>query len=237
MTAIYTEDTLRALNKTQLIKLFLKSQEHTKGIINSLTEEMKNLNENFKKLESDVAVVKNVNNILCKQIVSVERQCWKNAQYSRRECVEVVGLPSSIADDQLENTICRVLQHIGANITNEKIESCHRLNKNADRTIVKFLRRKDCEQVMRVKSELKKLKPADLDLSVGTKLYINESLCPYYRGLWNQCKKLWNRRKLFSFFTVNGSVRVKLQENGSYNIITHIDDLKEIFPEEDFTMF
>ena len=119
---------------------------------------MKNLNENFKKLESDVAVVKNVNNILCKQIVSVERQCWKNAQYSRR--------------------ICRVLQHIGANITNEKIESCHRLNKNADRTIVKFLRRKDCDQVMKVKSKLKKLKSADVDLPVGTKLYIDEVCVP-----------------------------------------------------------
>ena len=73
MTAIYTEDTLRALNKNQLIELFLKSQEHTKGIVKSLTEEMRNLNENFKKLESDIAIVKNVNNILCKQIVSVER--------------------------------------------------------------------------------------------------------------------------------------------------------------------
>ena len=39
---------------------------------------------------------------------------------------------------------------------------------------------------MRVKSELKKLKLADLDLSVETKLYINEVLCSYYRGLWNQ---------------------------------------------------
>lgn len=38
MTANYTEDTLRALNKTQFIELLLKSQEHTKGIINSLTE-------------------------------------------------------------------------------------------------------------------------------------------------------------------------------------------------------
>ena len=111
---------------------------------------MKTLNKNFKKLESDVVVVKNVNNILCKQLVSVERKCWKNAQYSRRECVEVVGLPSSIANDQLENIVCRVVQHIGANITDEKTESCHRLNKNTDRTIVKFLRRKDCDQVMKV---------------------------------------------------------------------------------------
>ena len=133
------------------------------------------------------AVAKNVNNIL---MVSVERQCWKNAQYSRRDSIEVVGLPSSIVDDQLENRVCRVLQHMGANITDEKIESCHWRNKNTDRSIVKLLRRKDCDQVMRVKSELKKLKLADLDLSVETKLYINEILCSYYRGLWNQSSDL-----------------------------------------------
>ena len=92
-------------------------------------------------------------------------------------------ITSSIADDQLENTVCKVLPHIGANITDGKIESCHRLNKSTDRTIVKFLRRKDYDQVMRVKSELKTLKPADLDVPEGTKLCINESLCPYYRAI------------------------------------------------------
>ena len=69
------------------------------------------------------------------------------------------------------------------NVTDEKIESCHRLNKNTDGAIVKFLRRKDWDQFMRVKSELKKLKPVEFDLAVGTKLCINESLCPYYSGL------------------------------------------------------
>ena len=81
MITIYTVDILGALNKTQLDEPFLKSQEHTKGIINSLTEEMKNINDNFKKLESKVVVVKNLNNMFCKQMASFERQCWKNAQY------------------------------------------------------------------------------------------------------------------------------------------------------------
>ena len=40
MAAIYTEDTLRALSKTQLTELFLKLQEHATGIANSLTEEI-----------------------------------------------------------------------------------------------------------------------------------------------------------------------------------------------------
>ena len=73
----------------------------------------------------------------------------------------MVGLPLSIADDQFENTVCKILQQTGANITGEKVESCCWLSKNTERTIVKFLRKKDCAQVLRVKSELKKLKPAD----------------------------------------------------------------------------
>ena len=80
MSGVYTEETLRALNKNQIIDLFLKTQEQANTTIASLTAEIKRLNENFQKLESDVSVVKNVNNILSKQMSSTERQCWKNAQ-------------------------------------------------------------------------------------------------------------------------------------------------------------
>ena len=67
---------MRALNKKQTIDLFLKSQEQANTTIVSLTAEIKRLNENFQKLESDVFVVKNVNNTLSKQMSSIERQCW-----------------------------------------------------------------------------------------------------------------------------------------------------------------
>ena len=90
---------------------------------------------------------------------------------------------------------------------------------------------------MRVKKNLKDLDATDLDLPAGTKLYINDSLCPYYRGLWNKAKKLWIKKKIFSYFTVTFTVRIRLQEKGPYCIITHIDDLKELFPDEDFSMF
>ena len=79
--------------------------------------------------------------------------------------------------------------------------------------------------------ELRKLKPSELDLTKRLKFYINESLCPYCRGLWNQCKKLWNKQQIFSFLTVNGSKRIKIRENDPYITITCIDDLKDIFLE------
>ena len=94
-----------------------------------------------------------------------------------------MGLPSSIEDKDLEPRVCRVLQDIDVGIMGESIEACHRLNKQSDTTIAKFSRWKDCEHVMRKKSELRKLKPSELDLPNAKKLYINGSLCPYYRGL------------------------------------------------------
>ena len=87
MTGVYTEHTLKALNKTQLIDLFLKMQDQTNSTIVSLMAEMKDLSSSFKRLESDVQIVKTVNNNLIKQLENTERQCWANVQYSRRECL------------------------------------------------------------------------------------------------------------------------------------------------------
>ena len=178
-----------------------------------------------------------MNDALVKQLSSVERQCWKNAQYSRRECVEIVGIPPSVEHDELEPTVCRILHHIGGNISGDKTEACHRLDENSDRTIVKFSSRKDCEHTMRVKKDLNDLDTTDLDLLAGTKLYSNDSLCTYYRGLWNKTKKLLSKKKIFSYFTVSDTVRIRLQEKGPHGIMTHINNLKELFPDEDCSMF
>ena len=99
--------------------------------------------------------------------------------------MEVVNIPSSAEHDQLETTICRILHHIGVNISGDKTETCHRLVKNNGGTIVKFSSRKDCEQTMPVKENLKDLDATDLDLPAETKLYINDTLCPIedYTGL------------------------------------------------------
>ena len=95
MTGVYTEDTLRAFSKTQLIDLFLKMQDQANSTIDSLMVEMIDLKSSFNRLESDVQTVKTVNNNLLKQLENTERQCWANAQYWRRECVEVIGIPKN----------------------------------------------------------------------------------------------------------------------------------------------
>ena len=133
-----------------------------------------------------------MNDALVKQVSFLERQCWRNAQYSRRECVEIIGIHTPIEHSDLEKTVCKVL-HIGADIFEDKIESYHNLNKKSYRIIVTFSRNKDCELVMMIQKDLKDLNPTDLDFPEGTQLFINNSLCP-------ECKKTMKKNKSFLRF-------------------------------------
>ena len=149
--------------------------------------------------------------------------------------MEVIGIPKSVDSKGLEHTVCKVFNSIGFDIEDDRIEPCHRLTKS-DRTFVKFSRRKDRQHLKRIKKGLKDLNPTNLSFPECTKIYVNDSLYPYYRGLWNECKKLWNNKKIYSCFTVNGTVRIKQVENGPYKSITHINDLRALFPEEQISM-
>lgn len=117
-------------------------------------------------MEPDIAIVKNFNNILLKQVLSAERKVWRTNQYSRREFVEILRVPASVDHKELKPTICKVLQHIGVDIIEERTESI----------LVNFSRRKDCQKVMRLKSELSNSEPSDTGFPEGTKLFRNKSL-------------------------------------------------------------
>ena len=177
--------------------------------------QMKDLNNSFKMLESDVQIVKAVNNNLLNQLENTERQYWANAQYSLRECVAVISIPKTAESKDLEHTVCKFFNSIAFDIREDRLEACHRLTK-PDRTIAKFSKRKDYQHLMSIKKAQKGLDPTNLSFPEGTKIYINDSLSLSYTGLWNECKKLWNNKKIYSYFSVNSKVRIKQVKNGPY---------------------
>ena len=225
----YTAEDLNNYTKKQLIDMFLEKESMSKSI-SDLTSEIQKLTGVVTRLESEVSILRRVNDELQKQLISTERQCWANAQYSRSECIEVAGIPSSISDHNLENKVLKIFDKLGVPISPNNIEACHRIKKDSDRAIVKFNKRKDCQQAMRVKKDLKNMTFTDIDLPVGTTQYLNESLCSCYRWLWSNCKKLRNVNIIHGFFTVNGTVKVKVSEGDKPRTITHLEDLKNIAP-------
>ena len=77
----YTEDCLQKLSNPQLIAMAFSQRDETKATIESLRDEVKTMNTNFKKLETDSSIIKTAKNLLMKKSVEVERQCWTNVQY------------------------------------------------------------------------------------------------------------------------------------------------------------
>ena len=172
--ANYTDYGLDKILKKDLISKTSQQQRKIDQDNIGWLDEFRKLNNNFSKLEGDVKIAKNINNLLLQRVVDLERQCWAIAEYSRRECLEIVGILRSADDKSLDEKVIQVFKKVGCNI-----QACHCISKKNDRVIVKFSRRKDFQQVLSVKKKFQKLKMEDIGLTGDNKVFINHSLCPY----------------------------------------------------------
>ena len=93
--------------------------------LDKISKELAELCKSYSKLESDLAITKAVNESLRNQLLTLERQCWSNAQYYRRETLEISGVPENIDDDELEGKVLTVLSKLDVNIDPTNVEGCH----------------------------------------------------------------------------------------------------------------
>ena len=79
------------------------------------------------------------------------------------------------------------------------VEGCQKV-------IVKLSRRKDANKIRLLK---KRLKGRNLSsLGINATVYINDSLCTYYKMLWSKCGKLLLNKYIHSFWVSNGKIKL-----------------------------
>ena len=111
-------------------------------LILKLLEELHKLSDEFANLKS-LLVTKNVNSLLQPRVIDLERQCWANSQYSKRECLEVAGIPVSVKRNDIKDKILRIFEKVGCDIPNDNFEACHCVG--IDNNVIKFSKWKDCQ--------------------------------------------------------------------------------------------
>ena len=124
MSGTHTEAVLNKLTKPELVQLLLKTEATLGSQITDLSKEIKDTLTYLKRLEADIAVVKTVNDRLVERVVKTERQCWENAQYSRQDTLEIVGIPNSVGNSVLEETVRGVFKKIGVEIDERDVQAC-----------------------------------------------------------------------------------------------------------------
>ena len=114
-------------------------------------------------------------------------------------------------------------------IDTSNIENCHWLQSNGPKkVIIKFARRKDANLIRKNKDKFKGMNLCSI--GINNAVFINDRLCSYYKMLWRKCKKLWSSKYIYAFWVSNGTLRLKLTASGPVHIITHSQDLDELFP-------
>ena len=90
-----------------------------------IRNELSDLKKDFEQLRSDLSVTKLVNIKLKEKVVSLERQTWSNSQYSRRECLELSGIPETIENKDLEGTVLGIFEKLDVMVDPSNVEDCH----------------------------------------------------------------------------------------------------------------
>ena len=193
------EASVMKLNREDLVKITLDYQGKFSSILDDLKKDISDmktdlsgLNSGFSKREAYIKVARNVNSKLSERLVTMERRSYTNKQYSRSKCLEMLGIPASVADNSLEVKVLEVLEEIDVPIDPTLVEDCHRLPSNGSpkKVIINLNLCKGICRILLNKNKLKNLKPESVNLPAETKFVINERLCLYYKKMWSKCKRL-----------------------------------------------
>ena len=95
------------------------------SVNSDLVAELHKMRDGFDQMKSDLSVSKKVNTLLSETLQTMEKQCSANAQYSRRECLEISGIPSSVSDNDLEDVVCKAITKASVEVSDKDIEDCH----------------------------------------------------------------------------------------------------------------
>ena len=97
--------------------------------------------ENKKMMKRIKNFHKEIDNV-CISLVTIESEINKLSQCGRRECIEIIGIPTE-KDARLEETVIKVLNKIGVDIDPYQLVAVRRVNEDSDNkypsVIVKLL--------------------------------------------------------------------------------------------------
>ena len=90
---------------------------------------LSNINTELTSLrESQLLVTKRLNNNLLKQNHILERKCNPNKHYSRQECLEILGIPGNISNNNFEETVLKFVSKTCIAVDSRDVETWHYLN-------------------------------------------------------------------------------------------------------------
>ena len=167
------------MNKTELLKEAKELNKRLLALEESKSKEEVLLRDvNLSKLQKRVKKLEEFLEDAEERIYKNEVELNRLNQYTRRENIEIVGIPDSVKQADLEKSVLSIFTSMSIACNSYDIAACHRLSKKKDNqvsknTIVRFICRKKVAEIL---SKKKMLNDDDVIKDLGCEYFICENL-------------------------------------------------------------
>ena len=202
-----TEEYLTRIAPESIIQLTLALKEENQKLLANATDVVsKNYEQRFERLERELNLQK---------------------QYERRSSIEISGIPTTVDDADIEDTVIKVLKAAKVKVhtkfpSHMDIQAAHRKGKKGV-VICKFVNRKFAYSAV---SNSSNLKDADV-FDNRSPVYINPSLCPEFGYLHFAVRKAKKDNAIHSYKVRHGVMFIKKTEDEEELEISHVNDLSK----------
>lgn len=171
---------------------------------------------------------------LRKRVVELEARQDEGDQYSRRNTLEIQGIPFSKNEDVvgIVKTVSRALDYP---LEDLQIDACHRLRSKEDSgkppgIIVKMVRRIDAEGLLQRRRVKRNLSTHDLGMkqSLAQVVYVNESLSPARRRLLAAARQV-KKDKAYTYLWIRaGRIFMRKNQGDPVKVLSVMNDLDNL---------
>lgn len=194
---------------------------------NALKEQTEKVKQYFEKIEDLVSE----NKVLKDKIQQLEDRLDETEQYSRRNCVEIQGLP--VQNNDVIQTVKDLGSALGMEIQDSMIDACHTLgrkpnSKEPSGIIVKFVRRVNADDMLAKRRAKRDFSTRHLNLTSDYPIYVNESLTSARRRLLAMAREERKKHGYKWLWVRGGKILLRKEDNGPVIFVKCQADLQKI---------
>lgn len=215
------------------LKQTVEKLEASVSFISSQYDSIVNISEQYKKqineLDKEVLNSKNIN---IKNEIEIRKLTDKInfiEQYSRNINIEVHGI-NEVQNEDCKELVLNLAKTLEIQVTESDVDVAHRLssvNKKQPRPIIAQFSSRTKRDLMLHKKKLVITDSSVPGTSIGTTIYINENISPYYKNLYKLTR---NQAKISNFQFVwfkDSKLLIRKNSNSRVHRINSEDDINK----------
>uniref|UniRef100_A0A1Y1LGC7 FP protein C-terminal domain-containing protein n=1 Tax=Photinus pyralis TaxID=7054 RepID=A0A1Y1LGC7_PHOPY len=201
---------------------------HEKLDLNSL--ELTKINLRLDAYSELLEKLKNENQNLRKELTSCALEIDKLEQYTRRNTIEIHGIPYVNGEDTYV-LVQQVATALSVPVSKNAIDICHRLRTQAHKPspiLCKFVNRYVKEEIIARRKVKRNLSTSDIGMTSGDTIYVNENLTSCRRKLLFRARQTQKEIGFKFLWTKNGFIYARKDEKSPITEINSTEDIERI---------